>query len=118
MGAVGLMQIMPATAEKIAASLELGFAVRGTPMQSALFDPFVNLTVGIAYLAWLRDKYVGRSPYYLVAAFNIGPAKVDELLSRKSFEPVKTKKYYEDIRKNLPEFRFYDRQENRTKGRV
>ena len=61
----------------------------------------------IAYLATLRDRYRDFTPYHLVAAYNLGPTRMDELLSRKSFKPVTTKKYYEDIRRGVQVFRFY-----------
>ncbi len=125
MGAVGLMQVLPTTAIKIAQ--ELGLPLRldgqkgalpvGVSVESAevlaggrlLLDPFVNVTLGVAYLAWLRDHYQGLSPYYLVAAYNVGPGRMDELLSRKNFKPVTTKRYFEAIRREVPGFRFYRR---------
>ena len=97
MGAVGLMQVMPAL---------MGNRVAAT---HALMDPFTNLSVGMAYLARLRDRYRRLSPYYLVAAYNIGPGKMDHLLARPSFKPVKTKRYYEAIRREVPQLRFYGR---------
>ncbi len=104
-GAVGLMQIMPATGLTLAP--HAGMSIER--MRSALQDPFFNLQIGIHYLAWLRDHYKGLSPYYLVAAYNVGPARMDELLVRKDFKPTGTKKYFEAIRKGVPEFRFYRR---------
>lgn len=115
-GAVGLMQIMPGTAVKMAHELgiDLTSARFGGRRQSEyataermLKDPFANLTLGVAYLAWLRDHYSGQAPYYLVAAYNVGPARMDELLSRKDFKPVITKKYFDAIRRGVPGLRFY-----------
>ncbi|MCM2278199.1 MAG: transglycosylase SLT domain-containing protein [Oligoflexia bacterium] len=109
-GAVGLMQLMPATAAVISRERRPEYTRRlATPGvgEMMLTDPFLNTELGIAYLAWLRDRYRDLSPYYLVAAYNIGPAKLDQLLSRKDFKPVNTKRYYEAIRKGLPGFRFY-----------
>jgi len=122
-GALGLMQVMPATARYVVR--ELGFryttpylkasdvrltgAQAGAMSERVIQDPFVNMAIGIAYLAWLRDHYQGLSPYYLVAAYNIGPARLDELRARKSFRPTNTKQYYEAIRKRVPDFRFYTR---------
>jgi soluble lytic murein transglycosylase-like protein len=101
-GAVGLMQIMPATAGLIAR--RSGIQYSGP---SSLRDPFINITLGMAYLSLLREKYQGLAPYFLVAAYNIGPAKLDELLSRKYFKPVKTKQYYQAIRHGVHNLRFY-----------
>jgi soluble lytic murein transglycosylase len=107
-GAVGLMQIMPATAAVVIREMDLPNAEdSGMLSRRTLSDPFVNLTVGITYLAWLRDHYQGMPPYYLVAAYNAGPAKIDDLLSKGAFKPVQTKRYFEAIRRGVPEFRFY-----------
>lgn len=117
-GATGLMQLMPGTALKMVRDLGLDlknfrFQFRAESdlamTERALMDPFFNLTTGVSYLAWLRDHYEGLSPYYLVAAYNVGPGRMDELRSRKSFKPVNTKKYYEAIRRGVPGFRFYRR---------
>jgi soluble lytic murein transglycosylase len=104
-GALGLMQVMPGTAQFVAQ--ELGLPSRFVADERAILEPFMNLTLGVAYLAWLRDHYRGASPYYLVAAYNIGPGRLDELLTRKSFRPRETKKYFEKIRAGVPGFRFY-----------
>jgi hypothetical protein len=107
-GAVGLMQIMPATAAVVVREMNLPDASEGGMLsERTLMDPFVNLTVGVTYLAWLRDHYQGLPPYYLVAAYNAGPAKIDDLLAKGAFKPVQTKRYFEDIRRGVPEFRFY-----------
>lgn len=106
MGAVGLMQVMPATGQIVAQNI-LGLK---NFKDSALFDPFTNIRIGVAYLAWLRDRYEGLSPYYLVAAYNAGPGKVDELIDKQThtqINPVQTKKYFQDIRRQLPQMRYY-----------
>lgn len=105
-GAIGLMQVMPGTARHIIDEWDLPVS-RHVDMKRALTDPFFNLTVGIAYLANLRDHYLGRSPYYLLAAYNMGPARMDELLARGSFKPSQTLRYYESIRRGVPDFRYY-----------
>ncbi|OFZ21651.1 MAG: hypothetical protein A2X94_07830 [Bdellovibrionales bacterium GWB1_55_8] len=107
MGALGLMQVMPATADWITR----GWKVKPTSAR-AIMDPFMNISIGIAYLAFLRDRYSGLSPYYLVAAYNAGHGKIDEILLRKDFRPVQTKKYFEDIRRRVPMMRFYRSQSN------
>ncbi|MGK5083130.1 transglycosylase SLT domain-containing protein [Bdellovibrionota bacterium FG-1] len=108
-GAVGLMQVMPATALKVAEGLGLNLLRAEThqSLGSALLDPFFNLKIGVSYLAFLRDRYEGLSPFFLVAAYNVGPGKVDELRLRKSFQPVNSRKYFDAIRRGVPDFRFY-----------
>lgn len=118
-GAVGLMQVMPATAVVTAHEMGIDLGVRRfwPALRSEvavagriLKDPYANIRFGVAYLSWLRDHYHGLSPYYLVAAYNIGPARMDELLSRKNFKPVTTKRYFDAIRRGVPGLRFYRRE--------
>lgn len=116
-GALGLMQVMLPTANFVVQNLRLspsGFenfqvmSLRSRALTSAvLVEPFVNTMIGITYLAWLRDYYKGLLPYHVVAAYNLGPARLDELLASKSFRPVETKKYFHSIRRGVPHLRFY-----------
>jgi soluble lytic murein transglycosylase-like protein len=63
-GAVGLMQLMPATAE------ELGF-------DPSIYDE--NIQAGSKYLSYLLQRYKGRrnGMQLAVAAYNAGPGNVD-----------------------------------------
>lgn len=70
-GAVGLMQLMPATARW----MEPGVT------RSALRDPDTNLRVGFKYLRYLTDKYEGDTRLALLA-YNRGPGTVDRALKR------------------------------------
>jgi Transglycosylase SLT domain len=67
-GAMGLMQIMPATWERLRQRLNLG---------SDAYDPHDNILAGAAYLRELYDRYgwPGAS-----AAYHAGPARYDEYL--------------------------------------
>lgn len=109
-GAVGLMQLMPATAQVMAHKLNLRVSER------ALTDPYLNLQLGVAYLAYLRDHYRGLPAYYIVGAYNVGPGRMDELRARKGFRPVATRKYYEAIRRGLPDFHTYRRPASLSKS--
>ena len=70
-GAVGLTQLMPATARW----LEPGIT------RSDLRDPETNLRIGFMYLRQLIDKYEGDVNLALVA-YNRGPGTVDKALKR------------------------------------
>ena len=73
-GALGLMQIMPPTGEMLAR--ELGIPWRGP---TTLFDPIVNVRLGVAYLAWLHGEYGNLST--ALAAYNWGPGHVSRQLA-------------------------------------
>ncbi len=80
-GALGLMQIMPATGEMLAAEL-------GIPWEGAetLFDPVVNVRLGTRYLAYLHAKYQVWDA--ALAAYNWGPGAIDRRLRRGDRRPV------------------------------
>jgi len=61
-GAVGLMQLLPATAAR--------FGV------SELYDPFENVTAGVRYLRFLLDRFEGNTEL-AVAAYNAGENAVE-----------------------------------------
>ena len=82
-GALGLMQVMPATGEELAR--RLGVAWRGP---HELFDPFVNVQLGSAYLRELADRYAGDLAAAL-AAYNWGPGRIDRRLRRGTPLPVR-----------------------------
>lgn len=125
-GAIGLMQVMVPTAhfvlKKLGSEAAVPFAeleeskklmlkaenVKMAQLSGMLKEPYANTAIGIAYLGFLRDYYDGLPPYYVLAAYNVGPAKLDELLARKSFRPRETKKYYAAILKRVHQFRFYE----------
>jgi soluble lytic murein transglycosylase-like protein len=80
-GALGLMQILPSTGEEIAA--ELGVAWHGP---QTLFDPTVNVRLGVAYLRQLSKRY-GDLPTAL-AAYNWGPGRIDRRIQRGTTLPT------------------------------
>lgn len=74
-GALGLMQIMPATGKMLARELAIPWAGPRT-----LFDPAVNVRLGISYLAHLHERYGSWGP--ALAAYNWGPGVIDRRLLR------------------------------------
>jgi soluble lytic murein transglycosylase len=74
-GARGLMQLMPATAKKVARDLE----IKGHSTSRLTEDPFHNLTLGSAYLDARLAQYEG-SMVMALAAYNAGPHRVDRWL--------------------------------------
>lgn len=66
-GAEGLMQLMPGTAEFLAARGRLGWPDNHT------FDPVLNVTLGVRYMAELRRMFDGHIDQALTA-YNRGPA--------------------------------------------
>ena len=74
-GAVGLMQVLPSTAQEIARK------TGGTDfVVSDLTDPRVNVLYGCYYLRQLLDHYHGRR-VAAIAAYNAGQSNVDAWLS-------------------------------------
>jgi len=69
-GARGLMQLMPATAKEVAASLGQGDG------SADLFEVEFNVLLGSAYYRQLLDLYGGNRAFAL-AAYNAGPHRVD-----------------------------------------
>jgi soluble lytic murein transglycosylase-like protein len=80
-GAMGLMQIMPPTGEELAAKLDIPW--RGS---QTLFDPLLNVRLGIAYLEQLESRY-GSMPTAL-AAYNWGPGRIDSRIRHGVALPV------------------------------
>lgn len=71
-GALGMMQLMPATAKKIAKSLHLPFS-----RKRLTHDVAYNITLGRAYLDSLIDDFSG-SYVLAVASYNAGPSRVHQ----------------------------------------
>lgn len=80
-GALGLMQLMPATGEELAGKLGIEWMGPDT-----LFDPKVNVRLGTAYLRELSDRYRGDVNLAL-AAYNWGPGRIDRRLRRGATVP-------------------------------
>lgn len=72
-GAQGLMQLMPDTAQWINRKADLGLSAID------LHDPKTSITLGAAYLSYLKDKFNGQLPL-AIAAYNAGPGRVRQWL--------------------------------------
>lgn len=81
-GALGLMQVMPATGRSVARRLELN-----PPSRDALLDVDTNLHLGSAYLRSVLDRFDG-NPVLAAAAYNAGPHRVDRWLERNAHQPA------------------------------
>ncbi len=80
-GAMGMMQIMPTTGEELAAQLEIPW--RGS---QTLFDPVLNVRMGVAYLKQLESRYGSMAT--ALAAYNWGPGRIDSRLRHGVALPV------------------------------
>jgi soluble lytic murein transglycosylase len=69
-GEIGLMQVLPQTAQWIAHKYKLPW--RGP---SALYDPITNIKFGITYFAHLRSQFDSQAHHY-VPAYNMGPTNL------------------------------------------
>ncbi|MCF6444887.1 lytic transglycosylase domain-containing protein [Nereida sp. MMG025] len=67
-GAIGLMQLMPATARQVAGQLNLSYR------QSQLRNERFNVTLGTAYLEDLEEIF-GPSVVQIAAGYNAGPSR-------------------------------------------
>jgi soluble lytic murein transglycosylase-like protein len=91
--ALGLMQLLPSTAGRVARQIGLP-----PPSNEQLFQPEVNLTLGIQYLKDLLKRY-SNNWYKAIAAYNAGEGAVDrwekELLTDDEEEFVERIPYLE-----------------------
>ncbi len=84
-GAMGLMQVMPSTYDELKARYDLG----GDP-----YDPHNSILAGAAYIRELYDLY--GNPGFL-AAYNGGPGRLDDYLTRNRALPEETRRYVAKI---------------------
>ncbi len=74
-GAVGLMQVLPSTAQEVAAA----FGIEQRVDAEALKDPELNIRVGTRHLADLLARY--RDEATAIAAYNAGAGNVDRWIA-------------------------------------
>ena len=77
-GAMGLMQLMPATARQVSRSLKI------KSKHLRLTDPVLNIRLGSAYLAKMKRRF--GNPALASAAYNAGPHRVSTWLSHTPFD--------------------------------
>jgi soluble lytic murein transglycosylase len=76
--AVGLMQLWPPTATKLARSLKYSYA------RGRLFDPEYNVKLGALYLSELLAAYA--TPEAALAAYNAGENRVEEWTAGQNYQ--------------------------------
>jgi soluble lytic murein transglycosylase len=76
-GAIGLMQLMPATGRDVAKNINLPYSGLAT-----LVDPESNIRLGTTYLGQMAQRY-GGNQVLATAAYNAGPHRVDAWLPEK-----------------------------------
>lgn len=106
-GAKGLMQIMDTTCEWVSEKIEIS--------DIDLFDPAVNIEIGTYYLSYLLDLYKGNKEC-AIAAYNAGPANVDEWLSDEKYSKdgknldqipfEETDRYVKKVMENIEKYGF------------
>ena len=85
-GAMGLMQVMPGTYDELRA--------RYSELGDDPYDPRNNILAGTAYVREMYDIY--GSPGFL-AAYNAGPGRLDDYLTRNRTLPEETRRYVANI---------------------
>ena len=88
-GAMGLMQVMPTTYDRLSRRYGLG---------ADPYEPRDNILAGTAYLREMFDRF--GSPYFL-AAYNAGPDRVALFLAGSTILPDETENYVASISPSL-----------------
>jgi soluble lytic murein transglycosylase-like protein len=77
-GAIGLMQLMPGTAQEVARSLGIRYD------RTRLEDPEYNVRLGTQYLGQMLRRYDGRAEDAL-SAYNAGPGRINQWRQRPEY---------------------------------
>jgi len=75
-GAIGLMQVMPSTANNVAQRVGLPAVGR-----EDLFDQETNIRIGVRYVEQLLEQYSGNI-VYTIASYNAGPIAVGNWIAQ------------------------------------
>ncbi len=85
-GALGLMQILPATGAEVARDLK----IKDFSAPESLLMPEINIRIGSTYLSRLIKNFGGNVPLAL-AAYNAGPGRMRRWLNaRKDLSPIES----------------------------
>jgi len=90
-GAIGLMQILPGTGQYVS-DMQENINLKST---SELFDPQMNVQIGISYLSYLVKKFDNQK--HALIAYNMGPGNLIRKI-RSGVAP--SEKYYRSVMKN------------------
>jgi soluble lytic murein transglycosylase len=82
-GAIGLMQLMPATGKQVAKEIRLPYSGLST-----LTDPENNIRLGTSYLGQMAERF-GGNRVLATAAYNAGPHRVDRWLPEQGSEDAR-----------------------------
>jgi len=82
-GAIGLMQLMPATGRDVARDISLPYSGLAT-----LTDPESNIQLGTSYLGQMAEHFNGHA-VLATAAYNAGPHRVDRWLPESGAEDAR-----------------------------
>ena len=75
-GALGLMQVMPATAKEVSRKLKIKYVKR-----DLLIDENYNIQIGTYYLKYLLNRFEG-SKILSLAAYNAGPGNLKKWIEK------------------------------------
>jgi soluble lytic murein transglycosylase len=75
-GEIGLMQVKPSTAEWIAKLYHIPY--QG---EKSLYNPEINIQIGVAYIFKLRTQFNSKSDLY-ISAYNMGAVNVRRILAQ------------------------------------
>lgn len=107
-GAIGLMQLMDATAEELATKLELTFSKK-----TSLYNPELNIRLGTKYFSDLLKEYEGNTLLALTA-YNAGKGNVKKWIEQgviqadgSDIENIPYKETNNYVRKIVRDYKIY-----------
>jgi soluble lytic murein transglycosylase len=84
-GALGLMQIIPPTAQEIGQALK----IQNLEIPQTLFNPEVNIRMGTYYISKMIRDFNNNVPFGL-AAYNVGPTRLKRWMDSAGVKPQST----------------------------